>query len=201
MCAVPGYSAGYASLPQDSDSIKSHVERHQSRCMRLSWHFRLSQSIGHRRRKAGNWQRMKIMDQQAKTELPAISITARDAHRLRHLAEAAMEKFPTTADFLAREIDRAEIQPNDQQMPAFVAMQSSVRFCDNTNGLSRTVTLVFPEDADVDAGKISVLTPIGAALIGLSTGQTIAFQTPSGSLRSLTVTDISWPSPQSALPD
>jgi regulator of nucleoside diphosphate kinase len=49
------------------------------------------------------------------------------------------------------------------------------------------VTLVYPEAADVDAGKISILTPIGAALIGLSVGQTIEFQTPGGRWRSLTV--------------
>jgi len=49
------------------------------------------------------------------------------------------------------------------------------------------VTLVYPEEADVEAGKISVLTPIGAALIGLSAGQTIEFRIPGGRWRSLTL--------------
>ena len=67
---------------------------------------------------------------------------------------------------------------------------STVRFVDEAHGQERTVTLVYPHEADIEAGKISVLTPIGAALIGLSTGQTIEFQTPAGGWRSLTVTKV-----------
>jgi regulator of nucleoside diphosphate kinase len=121
------------------------------------------------------------------TRLPAIAISARDVDRLRLLAEAAMEKYPATAEFLAREIDRAEIIPADRSAGNVVTMQSEVTFVDDISGQQRTVTLVYPEDADVDAGKISILTPIGAALIGLSAGQSIEFQTPSGGWRSLTV--------------
>jgi regulator of nucleoside diphosphate kinase len=66
-------------------------------------------------------------------------------------------------------------------------MQSEVTFRDDVSGQTRTVTLVFPDAADVDSGRISILTPIGAALIGLSAGQTIEFQTPAGGWRSLTV--------------
>jgi regulator of nucleoside diphosphate kinase len=121
------------------------------------------------------------------TRLPAIAISARDVDRLRHLAEAAMDKYPATAEFLAREIDRAEIIPADRPAHNVVTMQSEVTFVDDISGQQRTVTLVYPEDADVDAGKISILTPIGAALIGLSEGQTIEFQTPAGGWRALTV--------------
>jgi regulator of nucleoside diphosphate kinase len=129
------------------------------------------------------------------TRLPAIAISARDVDRLRHLAEAAMEKFPATAEFLAREIDRAEIIPADRPVRNVVTMQSDVTFVDDISGHKRTVTLVYPEDADVDAGRISVLTPIGAALIGLSAGQSIEFQTPSGGWRSLSVLAVgsTWP--------
>jgi regulator of nucleoside diphosphate kinase len=106
-----------------------------------------------------------------------------------------MEKYPATAEFLAREIDRAEIIPADRPSSNVVTMQSQVRFIDDISGQQRTVTLVYPEDANVDAGKISILTPIGAALIGLSAGQSIEFQTPSGGWRSLTVITVgsSWP--------
>ncbi|MGB3864125.1 MAG: nucleoside diphosphate kinase regulator [Xanthobacteraceae bacterium] len=127
------------------------------------------------------------MDHQLDTPLPTIAISARDADRLRHLADAATEKYPTTAEFLARELERAEIRDADEPMNGVVVMQSEVTFRDDVSGQARTVTLVFPEDADVDAGKISVLTPIGAALIGLSAGQTIEFQTPAGGWRALTV--------------
>jgi regulator of nucleoside diphosphate kinase len=53
--------------------------------------------------------------------------------------------------------------------------------------------LVYPKSADIEAGRISVLTPIGAALIGLSAGQAISFATPSGELRSLTVVEVRQP--------
>jgi regulator of nucleoside diphosphate kinase len=66
-------------------------------------------------------------------------------------------------------------------------MGSEVEFRDDTTGKVRRVTLAYPDAADIDAGRISVLTPIGAALIGLSVGQSIEWQTPAGGWRSLTV--------------
>jgi regulator of nucleoside diphosphate kinase len=141
------------------------------------------------------------------TRLPAIAISTHDIDRLRHLAEAAMEKYPRTAEFLAREIDRAEIISADRsaiddisglkRKVNLVTMQSEVTFLDDISGQKRKVILVYPEEADVDAGKISILTPIGAALIGLSAGQSIEFQTPSGGWRSLTVMAVwsHWPVP------
>lgn len=124
------------------------------------------------------------------TRLPIIAISAGDIDRLRLLAEAAVDKYPETAEFLAREIERAEILPADQSVRNVVTMDSEVTFSDDISGQTRTVTLVYPENANVDAGKISILTPIGAALIGLSVGQTIEFQTPSGGWRSLTIAKI-----------
>jgi regulator of nucleoside diphosphate kinase len=120
-------------------------------------------------------------------ELPPISLRMCDVERLRNIAEAASEKYPETCDFLAREIDRAEILPDARLLSGLVAMESDVTFRDDISGQERSVTLVYPEAANVDAGKISILTPIGAALIGLSVGQTIEFQTPAGGWRSLTV--------------
>jgi len=126
-------------------------------------------------------------------ELPPISLRMRDAARLRNIAEAASEKYPQTTDFLAREIDRAEILPDSQLLPGLVTMDSEVTFRDDISMQERSMTLVYPEAADVDAGKISILTPIGAALIGLSVGQTIEFQTPGGRWRSLTVLKVHQP--------
>ena len=136
---------------------------------------------------------VKDMMNDLQTRLPAIAISARDVTRLRHFAEAAVNKYPATAEFLAREIDRAEIVPADRSMRN-VTMQSEVTFSDDVSGDERTVTLVYPDAADVGAGKISILTPVGAALIGLSAGQTIEFQTPAGGWRSLTVTRVLNPS-------
>ncbi|WP_425992242.1 nucleoside diphosphate kinase regulator [Afipia sp. DC4300-2b1] len=126
-------------------------------------------------------------------ELPPISMRMCDANRLRNIAEAASEKYPQTTEFLAREIERAEILPDARLLPGLVTMESEVTFRDDISMQERAVTLVYPEAADVDAGRISILTPIGAALIGLSVGQTIEFQTPGGRWRSLTVLRVQQP--------
>lgn len=126
-------------------------------------------------------------------ELPPISIRMCDADRLRNIAEAASDKYPQTTEFLAREIDRAEILTDAHSLPGLVTMESDVTFRDDISLQERCVTLVYPEAADVDAGKISILTPIGAALIGLSMGQTIEFRTPGGRWRSLTVLKVDQP--------
>lgn len=126
-------------------------------------------------------------------ELPPISLRACDATRLRNIAEAASGKYPQTTDFLSREIDRAEILPDARLLPGLVTMNSVVTFRDDISLQERAVTLVYPEAADVEAGKISILTPIGAALIGLSVGQALEFQTPGGRWRSLTVLKVLQP--------
>ncbi|MGE3868621.1 MAG: nucleoside diphosphate kinase regulator [Pseudorhodoplanes sp.] len=120
-------------------------------------------------------------------ELPPIAMTERDCERLVRLAAAAAEKYPATADFLACEIERAHILSEVEALPGLVIMGSEVEFRDDISGQTRRATLVYPDEADVATGKISVLTPIGAALIGLSVSQSIEFRTPGGERRSLTV--------------
>jgi len=122
-----------------------------------------------------------------RTELPAITITESDFERLDRLAAVAAKTFPRTADFLAREIARANIVDSSARPPGVVGMGTAVAYRDDVTGNERTVTLVFPDEADLAAGKISVLTPVGAALIGLSAGQSIEWRTPGGGVRSLTV--------------
>lgn len=120
-------------------------------------------------------------------ELPPITVSGMDFDRLDRLAAAAAGSFPRTADFLAREIARATIAPSGFVLRGVVTMGAQVEFRDDTTDQARTVTLVYPDEADLDAGKLSVLSPVGAALIGLSVGQSIEWQTPTGGWRSLTV--------------
>ena len=128
-----------------------------------------------------------------RTQLPPIRIRQADSKRLAQLAEAAALTFPATAEFLAGEVERATVVPDAAPLAGIVGMESEVTFRDDTTGLQKRVTLVYPKSADIEAGRISVLTPIGAALIGLSAGQAISFVTPSGELRSLTVLDVRGP--------
>ncbi|HWM82611.1 MAG TPA: nucleoside diphosphate kinase regulator [Pseudolabrys sp.] len=122
--------------------------------------------------------------------LPQITLTTDDSERLRRLADAASGKFPRTAEFLAREVDRAELSDDATMVQSLVTMGSEVIYRDDETGKTRSVILVYPDEADLDAGKISVLTPIGAALIGLSVNQSIEFETPTGAIRSVTVESV-----------
>lgn len=128
-----------------------------------------------------------------RAELPPISLNENDLERLRNLADAASDKFPRTAEFLAREVERANILDPLKVLPGLVVMGADVTFRDDVTGKTRRVTLVYPQEADIDANKISVLTPIGAALIGLSVSQSIEWQTQTGHWRSLTVLDVHQP--------
>jgi regulator of nucleoside diphosphate kinase len=117
------------------------------------------------------------------TNLPPIVVTTVDFDRLRGLAQAATP----AADLLAREIERARLIEPEAAGDKLVTMNARVRYRDDVTGQERTVTLVYPGEADIEAGRLSVLTPVGAALIGLSVGQSIEWESPSGGLRSLTV--------------
>jgi regulator of nucleoside diphosphate kinase len=122
-------------------------------------------------------------------ELPPITLSRPDCERLDRLATAAAATASPTIEFLAREVARATIVAPGA-LRDVVAMESKVEFRDDTTGQARTVALVYPEDADLAQGRLSVLTPVGAALIGLSVGQSIEWQTPSGGWRSLTVLQV-----------
>ena len=69
-------------------------------------------------------------------------------------------------------------------------MGSRVDFRDNSTGRTQSVTLVYPGEAHIEQGKVSILTPIGAALIGLSEGQSINWATWTGETRRLTVLEV-----------
>lgn len=122
-------------------------------------------------------------------QLPPIVITTTDAERLSLLANAGSRHCPYAADLLAREIERADIVPPHRVLLGLVRMGSRVTYRDGD--VVREVTLVYPEEADIERKRISVLAPVGAALIGLSVGQSIDYQTPSGEKRSLTVLRVS----------
>jgi regulator of nucleoside diphosphate kinase len=95
------------------------------------------------------------------------------------------------AYFLARETERAKVVADDGDLRGIVRMGSQVRYCDDETGDVRDVVLVYPHEADISLRRISVLTPVGAALIGLSVGQSIEFHTPGPRKRSLRILGVS----------
>lgn len=81
---------------------------------------------------------------------------------------------------LERELVRAVVVPRDQIPADIVTMNSRVVFEDETTGERREITLVYPKQADIGSGKVSVLVPVGTALLGVRVGQSIDWELPNG---------------------
>lgn len=120
---------------------------------------------------------------------PPIVIGAEDFERLDRLASRGlrMRPHPPTAKLLADELDRATIVEPHEVGPTTVAMRSGLTYRDDVTDEIRRVTLVYPGEEDSALGRVSVFTPIGAAMIGLSEGQSIDWRTATGGWRRLTV--------------
>ena len=112
-----------------------------------------------------------------------IVITRDDMARLKELVRQGRKSSRRDQDHLAeldRELDRAEIIGAEELSPDVVTMHSTVRVRDLDTGASRVYTVVFPVDADIEAQRISVLAPIGTALLGYRAGDHVQWLTPGG---------------------
>lgn len=121
-----------------------------------------------------------------KRRKPSIVLSRSDYDALARLAESISGKNPAVAEQLFVELDRARVVNDSQLKPEVVRMGSTLRYTADS-GEDREVTLVFPGEANIADGKVSILTPIGAALIGLSTGQSIDWTGRDGKVHRLTV--------------
>jgi regulator of nucleoside diphosphate kinase len=108
------------------------------------------------------------------------------------LAETLSRRSADLADQLFTELERADVFPDGEPGHDVVRMGSTVEY-ETDSGEVRTVALVFPGDENIVAGRISILTPIGAALIGLAKGDSIDWRTRDGRTQRLTVTRIAAP--------
>lgn len=120
---------------------------------------------------------------------PVIVIGRSEHKQLTRLAEGLVLRNPEIADVLLEELERARIVSDTKVRTNVVRMGSTLRYVTDT-GEERTVTLVYPGEADIASGKISILTPIGAALIGLASGQTIEWEGRDGRAHRLTVESV-----------
>jgi regulator of nucleoside diphosphate kinase len=110
-------------------------------------------------------------------DLPQIYLTQTDMDRLLDLIERQPgERY----EQLEAELVRANVVPRAQIPKDVVTMNSRVIFENETTHERREVTLVYPEKADIGEGRISVLVPIGTALLGLRVGQSIDWELPGG---------------------
>jgi regulator of nucleoside diphosphate kinase len=117
---------------------------------------------------------------------PAIVIGTGEHETLQRLAMAGRGALAEDAENLLGELERARVLPQDSVPAGIVRMGSKVRFRTET-GAERSAVLVYPAEADISRDLVSVLTPVGTALIGLRQGQSITWTGRDGADHVLTV--------------
>ncbi len=113
----------------------------------------------------------------------AIYITASDAEKLRDLiwkAQRGDYRNSSYLQMLSKELARAIIIEENTVPPDVITMNSQVSLVDVDTGEEMHYTLVFPEEADAVQGKISVLAPMGTAMLGYRVGDDFEWDTPGG---------------------
>jgi regulator of nucleoside diphosphate kinase len=132
--------------------------------------------------------------------LATIYITSIDHERLGNLIEVSRERDGEMnreyLDELESELDRAEIVDQKDIPDDVITMRSMVRLKDLVTGDTNIYSLVFPTEANLSEGKISILAPVGTAMLGYRLGDVIEGQVPSG-LRRLRVEEVVY-QPESA---
>jgi regulator of nucleoside diphosphate kinase len=111
---------------------------------------------------------------------PKVTVSSLDLDRLEALLAGTPDRdFPGKAALQA-ELDRADVLEPEQMPPDVVTMNSTVRFALQGSDETFSQTLVYPKDADGSADRISILAPVGGALLGLKVGDTIEWPGPGG---------------------
>ena len=124
---------------------------------------------------------------------PPITLIDTEAEALSDLAMAWLGKSAMGAKLLMEELDRAETYEKSCLPPHVATMMSHVVFLDEGTGEKHEVQLVYPKDAGSELHRISVLTPIGAALIGMPRGASIDWPNRAGEYRRLRILDVRQP--------
>lgn len=112
-----------------------------------------------------------------------IRVTDLDSRRLQGLIRGSQvvdTLDSSSVDGLERHLDEAEVTPASQIGPDVVTMSSEVQVTDLDTGETFRFQLVFPHLADASAGKVSVLAPLGMAMLGRSVGEQVSWEVPAG---------------------
>lgn len=123
------------------------------------------------------------------TRQPQVYVTEEDLERLSDIVGNRSGQLPGPR-MLLEELSRAIVVSAEEAPRRFVRLNSFVAFEDTQTGAVRRVRLVSPAEADVDEGRISVLTPVGAALIGLTRGAEFSWTDPAGRRHAVKVLDV-----------
>ncbi|MGX5803344.1 nucleoside diphosphate kinase regulator [Bradyrhizobium sp. Arg314] len=126
-----------------------------------------------------------------------ILVSAADHDRLSNLARAFLDRVPDMADDLLAEMDRARVSA-EAAMPADVVRMGSTVTLHDPKGSVQRVTLVYPAEADIAEKRVSVLTPLGTALIGARAGSTVSWRSRDSRVLSATIDAVEQTSPRRA---
>ena len=133
--------------------------------------------------------------QSAGRERPPIHVLAEESDLVANLALRVEHRQPVVAAMLLEEIERAELHEPGTMPADAVRLGSGISFLDERAGQVRSVHLVLPADANIAEGRISILTPVGAALYGLRAGDAIDWPDIDGNERRITIVRVTQPSP------
>ena len=123
---------------------------------------------------------------------PEITLSRLDAERLEQMLDALDGKsFPGRLE-LEEEIARANVVEPARVPPTVVTMNSSVRFKVESSDTEFSLTLVYPRDADGSNDKISILAPVGSALLGLTEGDEITWPAPGGGMMVVKIIEVTY---------
>lgn len=128
-------------------------------------------------------------------------MSIRDVRRLEMLLAQGDAQAMGTLDRLEHEIGRADVREPSAIPHDVVTMNSVVACRDASTGETRELRLVYPRDADASRGHVSVLAPVGAALLGLSVGQSIDWPLPGGRSTRLTASAVLYQPEAAGLPE
>ena len=129
---------------------------------------------------------------------PPIHLLASESELVADLALRAEHRQPTLAAMLLEEIDRAELHDPADMPAGHVLLNTDVTFVDDKTHQMRTVRLVLPGEANIAEGRISILTPMGAALYGLAEGECIEWPDLDGNVRPIRILRVGDCGPEAA---
>jgi regulator of nucleoside diphosphate kinase len=125
---------------------------------------------------------------------PPIHVLASESDIIAGIALSAEHRHPVVAAMLLEEIERADLHEPDTLPPGAVRLGSEIIFVEERTRQVRKVQLVLPGQADINEGRISILTPIGAALYGLKAGDAIDWPDIEGNERRIRIESVKQPS-------
>jgi len=124
------------------------------------------------------------------SQKPPLIVSETDFERLQRLLDTLPADGVPGRDNLEEELERAEIVASEQVPANVVTMNSRVRVRVSSSDETFVLTLVYPKDVDPEGGTVSILAPVGSALLGLAEGAEIDWPRPGGTLMRVCIEEV-----------